>query len=255
MEKIAKFHTLETLVLLCMLIICPQAWSLEDEQLSSVSGLAGKYYFGDHLGSNERLIIQEDGYYSYKGSRCLGTYAKSAGKASLVNGVLTLKPETASGTQPSDLIPLKWGDRLYLIDKDEILDFCNEINQAFEPRKYDEGFTYIREPDWRKAVTGAPNLPEEWRSFVLKKPLKGKIVCLLDPYVAEIDLGAEDGVRCGMLLTAHGKGDFTQLCVAIVRRNQCVAVYKYIDSSRSDCCLAKDQIVTSRFHDWDKGPQ
>jgi len=134
------------------------------EPLAGLEQIAGTYYLGDGLGFNFRLVIQPDGTFSYTWQGCLGTYAKVSGTAFLRNGELVLKPSSQQGDPRLDtrFLPVRWGDRQYLVPSDQLLDFTNQIKRGAEPRSSSFGHVYLRKGDWDKPVSGAPDLPEPY---------------------------------------------------------------------------------------------
>jgi hypothetical protein len=73
----------------------------------------------------------------------------------------------------TDFIPVRWGERLYLIPEAQSRDFCNEVNQGSEPRKGAIGRFYLRRGDWNKKVNSLPSVPIGWVPLLLEKPLHG----------------------------------------------------------------------------------
>ncbi len=57
-----------------------------------------------------------------------------------------------------------------LVPKEDGKRFCDKVNEGREPRSQPHGFFYLRRGDWGKKVTGLPNVPDAWKSFLQKKP-------------------------------------------------------------------------------------
>jgi hypothetical protein len=249
------FETIGATLLFILLFVCSPARA-GDNANSSISDLVGTYYWGDGLGFNMTLNIEADGRFSFKWTGCLGTYAQSQGTATCENGTVALKPETKSKDLPSVLLPIRWGERLYLIEQDKLLDFCNAINQSEEPRKDIHGNVYIRVGDEHKPVSCAPALPGEWSSFLLPEPVKGSILKMIGPYEAEVNLGTKNGLKKGMVLYAWGAKDtdFTSVRVTRTTLDSCTVACDSIETiPKNDrkmfCYMAQGQTVTSRFGD------
>jgi hypothetical protein len=85
-------------------------------------------------------------------------------------------------------------------------EFCNQVNQGGEPRSRPIGWFYLRQGDWDKKVTGLPSVPQEWDSLLLKKPLRGRVIEVLNGDRAKVDLGADIGVWKGMQLWTDTEG-------------------------------------------------
>jgi hypothetical protein len=106
---------------------------------------------------------------------------------------------------------VKWGDRQYLLDADEIAYFSSSIKDGSEPRTSSAGSFLLRYGDWQKPVSGRPELPPEYAKSSKQKPLKGKVVEVIDHSSGWIDLGAEHGLVAGIELRGagpNGKGSF-----------------------------------------------
>ena len=62
----------------------------------------------------------------------------------------------------------------------------------------------LRLGDEQKPAPGQPELPTEWRGFLLSQSLEGRTLEVADDGTTWMDLGAEQGVRVGMRLFASG---------------------------------------------------
>src|SRR5678815_2187160 len=107
-------------------------------------------------------------------------------------------PPGSSAKQPRVAMRLlRWEPRLYLIGEGQWLEFCNAINLGDEPRRTWSGPFFLKTPDWELDVREAPELPREWRDYVLPEALSGQTIVGLED-AAWIDLGAGAGVEPGM---------------------------------------------------------
>jgi hypothetical protein len=204
-----------------------------DQPTETVAALAGDYYWGDGLGFNCRLVIAPAGRFSYTWRGCLGLCSQNKGAAKLVDGRSILKPEEP-GEMPifpgtaTDLIPVRWGNRLYLIAQDQKARFCNAINQGDEPRKSIRGFFYVRHSHDGQinATSGKPGVPEDWEPLLLKKPLDSKVLKVLEDGRATLDCGTDAGVWKGMELSVEipsfGEPEFVRAEVVEVDPKTCV---------------------------------
>lgn len=207
-------HTTVTIFLIyflhCVLPIHGQSNSL------SLQTIAGKYYAGDGLGFNHTLTIRPDGTYSFDGHGDLpdqpGNSQHNEGQVELgKDGYLILRKKAEilffKRTNPSveRLLPVKWGQRLYLVDDQDCSEFCNDINIGLEPRYGSRGMAYLRCGDETKVVSGIPALPVKWQSLILKVPLQGRITKLLAANQCEVNIGQQDGIRKGLCLFAWNK--------------------------------------------------
>ena len=213
--------------------------SVSAQQTLSVNELAGTYVAGHNFGGSS-ITLEADGTYSQNSGACTMA-TKESGKYLLSDGVIRFTILKYTGVQFSDeskeidlfndearkefygyrdgekveplkteftLLPVKWGERIYLIDEDDLKDFSNAINLGLEPRNELRsepyyGQFYLRESDLSKSASGKPSLPTEWQSFILSKPVTAKIVAV-EPQgktkIATINRGSRDGLKVGMKL-------------------------------------------------------
>jgi len=116
-----------------------------------------------------------------------------------------------------ELFAVRWGTRLYLMEKDSFVDFANAINFGLEPRAgaacdWPVGGFYLRDGDGNKRVTGSPSLPNDVLKMVLDKPVAAEIVAIErdgETEVAILNQGTDAGLRTGMrLLRDSGQPKF-----------------------------------------------
>lgn len=144
-------------------------------------GWAGRYYFGDGLGSNVHLSLAPGAGLVATETGCLGLYAANHG--TLVDGTDgVLRISYAAPTAPhgigfsGELMPVGWGRRQYLIPPGELTAFATAINHGREPRNGDGGgFFLLREGDEVKAASGLPSLPTSMLVLLRRKPVEVEI--------------------------------------------------------------------------------
>ncbi|MCA9249967.1 MAG: hypothetical protein R3E58_00065 [Phycisphaerae bacterium] len=101
------------------------------------------------------------------------------------------------------VVPIEWGERLYLVDEDKVVEFCNNVNAGYEPRSELVGWPYfLRDGDWQKPANGKPKLPKKYSEYLADGSFEAKVV-KQNEYVLELDKGFEDGVRVGMQMWAE----------------------------------------------------
>lgn len=176
---------------------------------------AGDYYSGDGLGVNISLVISPKEYL-FEWHGCLGVYDRNYGAVTEGDGQIHLsftfenKRQGFRGIAP-DFIPVSWGPRRYLIPADDIVGFCNCVNDGQEPRSRIHGLYLLRRGDESKDVVGLPNVPDEFRSYLLTVPIEATIVAVdaftTRPSVADwkfkdtpvtLDAGSNKGLHRGM---------------------------------------------------------
>lgn len=204
---------------------------------------AGEYYSGDGLGVNVSLLLAPKAGYVFEWHGCLGLYDRNYGGVSFTNGKIhlsfTFKNEQ-KGFQgiAEQLIPVSWGERQYLIPSGDIVEFCNDVNAGTEPREDMHGRHLLREGDEKKKVRGFPAVPDEFRAYLLTKPIEATITTVgsytTRPIVCEwkfkdtpvtLDAGSEAGILPGMEFHVRKPGNIVKsVTVTKVSRNSSEAL-------------------------------
>jgi hypothetical protein len=186
---------------------------------------AGEYYAGDGLGVNTTLSLAPDSGYVFEWQGCMGLYDRNYGTVAWADDRIRLtfthenQRRGFQGIAP-ELIPISWGSRHYLVPADEITKFCNHVNRGLEPREGSHGFHLLRDGDEGQAVTGLPNVPSKYRSYLLANPIEAKIMAVgpstLRPSLADwkfkdtpvtLDAGTVKGLKVGMELVVVDPSD------------------------------------------------
>jgi hypothetical protein len=181
---------------------------------------AGDYYSGDGLGANVSVSLAPRSGVAATWQGCLGTYAANKGRVvPQADGSLLLKYE-----QPNDpsaigfadhVMPVVWGERMYMVSEKELPAFASAINLGDEPREGAYGSFLMRDGDEHRKVYGLPALPSAQRSLIREAPLDVGVVSasrLHDNradqfecrYRLVLDHGANDRLAVGMDLRATG---------------------------------------------------
>lgn len=213
---------------------------------------AGRYYFGDGLGVNVSLDIAPKAGFVFEWHGCMGLYDRNYGQVKEVDNEIHLafelenKQEGFQGLSPA-FLPVKWGERMYLIPADEVAEFCNAINYGDEPRRSARGSFLLREGDHEKKAEGTPALPEKYRPYLLIQPIESRIVKIgetsLRPSrvdwnfkdtVVVLNAGKKHGVFKGMKFHVHRPEDkFESAIVVSVAEDSCEAVMTQIGEEDS----------------------
>lgn len=190
----------------------------------SFADVAGDYYHGDGLGSNNSLNILSDGRYSFILSGCCGVYERESGYVKRIRDHLILSPiKQAKSRMDRVFLPLHWGAKTYLIPPEKFQKFCDRIVSGDEPRNVVHGHYYLNNVEER--VSGVPELPEQWASYVRDHALIGTITEVAETGRARIDVGSADGLRVGSRLIVQGRNRWKrELDVVSVNENTCEAV-------------------------------
>jgi len=112
-----------------------------------------------------------------------------------------------------ELLPIRWSDRIYLIDGGDLSNFVNAVNFGLEPRSelgsepYYGSF-FLREGDQHKKVSAAPKIPDKWRSVLLSRPVVATIVALTGDAkgtLATLNKGTKSVLRVEMRLLTENE--------------------------------------------------
>ncbi|MFE0499948.1 hypothetical protein ACFW0P_04105 [Lysobacter soli] len=178
---------------------------------------AGEYADGDGLGANRRVWLAPQAGIAGTLSGCLGLYDSRLGSVVESTGVLKLQLDRTRDTPfsalPDELVPVRWGQRRYLIAPSELISFVNAIHQGFEPRTDAHGMFLLGRGDEEKPAEGLPDLPERYRSAIRSAALDVGVIavepsparCDRDGYCTRtyrftVDRGSLDGIATGMEL-------------------------------------------------------
>jgi len=165
---------------------------------------------------NVDLALAPHSGFTFTWNGCLGLYDLNYGDISIENETITLNfayPKEREGFQgiAPQLVPIRWGQRHYLIPVDRMVDFVNAINSGTEPSELwggKSGSFLLKRGDERKAVDGRPNLPAEYLAYLLEKPVEATITSVGGTHVKDswrytsvtLNAGAIDGLKKGMEL-------------------------------------------------------
>lgn len=149
-----------------------------EQELKELAGQhpwAGEYYWGDGLGANLSLRIADQTGFAITWHGCLGLYGANEGLVKKADGRLILdfrwrNLERGFGHFARELVPVRWGERQYLIDANDIAGFVNDIHSGSEPRKTGHGLHFLRRGDHEKAAPGWPDLAPEWLQQLQVEP-------------------------------------------------------------------------------------
>jgi len=213
---------------------------------------AGRYYHGDGLGVNVTVAMAPKGGFTFEWRACIRVYDRNYGSVTERGHSLVLSPvlpneqEGFKGT-PTEFIPVKWGERRYLIPADDVVGFCNQINSGREPRQYAHGFYLMRSGDEKKAVSGGPEFPPGVEQSLLNAPITAKIIEVgavtsrdsranwkfYDTKVT-LDVGSKQGVVTGMTFhVISPQNVFETARITSVEENKSIATITQMGEKRS----------------------
>lgn len=193
---------------------------------------AGQYADeGGNHGADDVLTLSASGY-CHRGNYMSDEGVCGSVKA-LGDGVLVLRPEGWGRAKTLRLIP--WDERVYAVFDDQKMSFLNSVNSHLGP----EGRGYIRQMRYkapsdrrgrmgraRRAAAGPPRVPDDWRPFLLDRPVEARIT-KVGPirYVrasgsrviaVELDAGRSRGLVPGMRLELKNFGTSTDIVLTNV---------------------------------------
>ena len=214
--------------------------------------VAGSYYRGDGLGFNQTLDIKAYGSFSSRASGCLRTYDRTPGRVLRRGSLIFLGPIGPRGWDISDsaFLPVRWGDRRYLVQSGEIMTFVNEVNLGSEPRKQAQGWHYLQQDGWKLPASGSPALPDRYAQYLLDEPVEGVIYRIADDEDLTFGMAAGPATELlapGMALVARGtEGDGTSYCqLEVVSVGRATAVVERSWKVQTDCYGLRDGALVS----------
>lgn len=192
--------------------------------LGSKPGWAGRYYHGDGLGLNVVVDLAPTAGFALRWSGCAGTIDQDHGTCTERDGRIRLGSAFPAAPErgpllPAEFVPVRWGERRYLITPAQLPGFANAINGGGEPRNGPHGNFLLRAGDESRACDGRPDLPPEAAALLLAEPVTGTITAVHDSKVepsgtlryrvteATIDRGTTHGIKQGHVVHFR-KGGF-----------------------------------------------
>lgn len=188
---------------------------------------AGKYVEGDGLGTNVTLYVSPNTGVAFTNFGCLGLYGAEEGTVS--SGSDQTLHLAFHETQPgpfddfaNDLLPVRWGERIYLLPRPRIYEFVLAVNRGFEQLPRPGGGRFLNN---KKAIYGVPELPEPYRLALRERAVEAKVLrvttsskkslgkpmCQIG-YEITIDRGTSSGLSDGeMLAVVKPKSAFSDL--------------------------------------------
>lgn len=138
---------------------------------------AGRYHHGDGLGVNVTVTLAPKGGFTYTWYGCLGRYDANYGSVTAANGRVALDFELPSSSEDGPslaaaLVPVRWGERMYLIEVGQMREFANAINSGREPCNRFCSEFLLRQGDELIETAGRPELPADWNHYLLAQPIE-----------------------------------------------------------------------------------
>jgi len=186
----------------------------EPARAGALEAWAGTYLAERGCGPDHGLVLGPDGRFRDVGA--CAVRGDHRGRATLLGGLLRLRvvdpPSDVPGGRPLAggdtacacasredrwLVPVRWDARRYLVPKDAMDAFCDDVNAGIEPRGDPYGRVWMRRGDERADAFGAPDVPAAWRVRLLARPVLGRVLALDGPRHALVDTGRRHGLVAG----------------------------------------------------------
>lgn len=232
-----------------VLVLCAILIDTSVEGQTTFDALVGRYFRGDGLGEAFSLDIRRDGGFLYTNDTDVGNLDRAEGKIEIVDERVWFVPNAHAKLEPNSRLAgwwvfIQWGARRYLVEEAEMMKFVNAVNLAWEPRKTITGGYLLRRDDWSRPATGLPEIPAEWRKYLLRTPISATVTSVTGG-AGEINVGRRKGILPGVRLMASAKdgGWFDVTVISVTPDSARVKVESSTES------LFVGQRVTSRTPD------
>ena len=148
---------------------------------------AGHYWFSQMLFYNESLLISPESGFVYSRATDYSLYHYNYGGAIWKDGRIQLSPVVKNDDLKEDIaslrtefIPIPWGEERYLVPPEKMMAFFDVFNSGDYP-----GSSFLRKlnsgSQWREKLTGLPEVPEEYKKYLLKEALDAEILSVGEP--------------------------------------------------------------------------
>jgi hypothetical protein len=133
----------------------------------------GEYSWGTGYESARLSFVQGTGY-AYESSSCVTGY-RSVGDIFPDGAGFAVRRQSgstpASIEEKSQLVPIRWGERRYLVPDDQLGDFAFDVAYGREPRCGPQGRFFLRKGGEAIVVSGPPELPAAWQGLLHADPI------------------------------------------------------------------------------------
>ncbi|MCA8989002.1 MAG: hypothetical protein KDA78_15260 [Planctomycetaceae bacterium] len=156
-----------------------------DQQLSSIKDhpWAGIYTHSEFENENQGwLAISPDNLFYCTYSLAGYLLEKNCGEVRFEDGRLVFKylfdeQEYGKVSETSQLQIVNWGARRYLVQDENMIGFCADCVNNFEPRTTTDSsnLCFLRVGDESKSVSGLPQVPAEYLDYLPSQPIAAQI--------------------------------------------------------------------------------
>jgi len=153
---------------------------------------AGEYYLGDGMSANVAIVMAPDHGFASIWMGCAGVYGRSFGSVTQQGDRLLLNHEVPNqpgvfGNFPNVLVPVRHGERLYLVGEEQAVQFVNAVDKGSDPCEDSCPEVFLR-LNASYQTSGIPDVPSLTHMNQLELALFARVIRVIEP-----DLGAVDG--------------------------------------------------------------
>ena len=174
----------------------------EIAQLGPDPAWAGAYTSRGTDSGTEIAVAPLSGYV-VTASGAFASRTLACGRLEEAGSLLKLVPEhplSGDWSRPPTLVPVRWGERRYLLFEDLVVNFCNDVNSGRLGSEPSRAY-FTLQPD--APVFGKPLLPQQYNSWLLETPIEAAVLSKSDRTIL-LDAGGDDGVFKGMRFYKFG---------------------------------------------------
>ena len=157
---------------------------------------------------NKTLYLAPESGFMYTMTTCVGLSEVNYGSATCEDGRLKLSLTLPSHNTweelnlASEFFLVPWGEQLYLVPPEKMMKFCEGFNSGSYPSFF---FSKVKWGLGRYTkLAGLPEVPEEYKKYLLKEPLDAEILSVGEPkqnnFPVTLNWGSRHGLYSGMKL-------------------------------------------------------
>jgi hypothetical protein len=201
---------------------------------------AGSYSKGDGVGFDLSATLAPESGFVFESRSREGLHDRNYGTVENKPDRITLSFQFSNDHEgfrgfATELVPIRWGERRYLVPTERMDAFCSDVNSGWEPRDEMDGAYLLRCGDAAKPAIGMPLVPQQFRGLLLAAPIEAEVIQLVNAETDEhgvyrahviLNAGAEQGVTPRMQMRLLDPPGFRLLDVGLVNPTTCSAELK-----------------------------
>lgn len=176
---------------------------------------AGRYSLeSGGRGGHYDLFVSPSGMFTFKNLECYERFDPDDGKARVNDGAVRFEGAQSPELAGKTFQIVSWGERIYLVEREDLPGFANLVNRGHEPRFGTRGLHFLRLGKEIQLVSGRPRLPKGVEPYILDRVLDA-VVTSVGPSTTSfsrghsgdlstevtLDVGGRDGILAGMTMT------------------------------------------------------